>query len=64
MIHGRAFMAVLYGKGYWLEKFAGKHTSRSNLFLNSHKGHFMNNIVYIVSAFVIIIAILSFLSLR
>lgn len=33
-------------------------------FLNSHKGHLMNNIVYIVGAIVIIIAILSFFGLR
>lgn len=33
-------------------------------FFKSHKGHLMNNIVYIVGAIVIIIAILSFFGLR
>ena len=51
--------------GGWAEK----RTSRSGPFLNarifiSHKGHLMNNIVYIVGAIVIIIAILSFFGLR
>lgn len=35
-----------------------------NYFSNLHKGHLMNNIVYIVGAIVIIIAILSFFGLR
>ena len=51
------------GKSYCLEGFAGKRTSRSSLFLNSHKGNLMNNIVYIVGAIVIVIALLSFFGL-
>ena len=47
-----------------LDGFAGKHMSRSRPFSNSHKGHLMNNIVYIVGAVVIIIALLSFFGLR
>jgi hypothetical protein len=63
-----ALTAAPNGTGYCLDG-AGKRTFASNPYLkarifNSPKGHLMNNIVYIVGAIVIIIAILSFFGLR
>jgi hypothetical protein len=55
---------VLDGKGYCLDGWSENRTSASGPFFNSRKGHLMNNIVYIVGAIVIIIAILSFFGLR
>lgn len=56
--------AALDGTGYCLDGWAKKRTTRSDSFLNSRKGNLMNNIVYIIGAIVIIIAILSFFGLR
>ena len=55
---GAGLHRVLFG--WW----ARKRTSASGPFLNARKGHLMNNIVYIVGAIVIVIAILSFFGLR
>ena len=51
--------------GYSLGGWSKQRTSTSGrLLINSQKGYLMNNIVYIVGAIVIVIAVLSFFGLR
>jgi hypothetical protein len=53
-----------HSKGYCLDG-GWENARRPRVYFQTHaKGNFMNNIVYIVGAIVIIIALLSFFGLR